>query len=121
MSSWGSVLQQLAELDPDEFDPQDLADEQLRETIPLAQRGINRLCSVLTRSVAAGDARDVQRADGMVSMKRWLTGHCRLSGREAGAVVRDGRRLACLPQLAAAYASGDLTPAHVSAVTTAVT
>ncbi|HEV7186801.1 MAG TPA: DUF222 domain-containing protein [Blastococcus sp.] len=121
MSSWTSVLQQLAELDPDDFDPQDLADEQLRETIPMAQRGINRLSSVLTRSVAAGDARDVQRADGMVSMKRWLTGHCRLSGREAGAVIRDGRRLASLPRLAAAYADGSVTPAHVGTVTSAVT
>lgn len=121
MSSWASVLQQLSELDPDDFDPQDLADEQLRETIPLAQRGINRLSSLLTRSVAAGHAREVQRADGMVSMKRWLTGHCRLAGREAGALVRDGRRLADLPQLAAAYASGDVTPAHVGAVTAAVT
>src|SRR4051794_21071136 len=105
MSSWGSVLQQLAELDPDDFNPQDLADEQLRETIPLAQRGINRLSSVLTRSVAAGDARQVQRADGVVSMKGWLTGHCRISGRAAGELVRDGRRLAELPQLAAAYAA----------------
>ena len=121
MSSWASVLQQLAELDPDDFDPAGLADEQLRETIPLAQRGINRLSSVLTRSVAAGDARDIQRADGMVSMKSWLTGHCRLSGRAAGELVRDGRRLAELPQLAAAYAEGDVTSSHVAAVTSAVT
>src|SRR5690349_3457755 len=56
VSSWVSVLQQLAELDPDEFDPADLSDEQLRETVPLAQRGINRLTSVMTRAVAAGDA-----------------------------------------------------------------
>ena len=121
MSSWGSVLQQLAELDPDEFDPADLPDEQLRETIPLAQRGINRLSSVMTRALAAGEARDVQRADGMVSMKSWLTGHCRISGREAAGLVRDGRRLAHLPKLAAAYAAGEVTPAHVATITTAVT
>src|SRR5947209_14406285 len=80
VSSWASVLQQLAELDPAEFDPQDMADEQLRETIPLAQRGINRLSSVMTRAVACGDGRQVQKADGIVSMKRWLIGHCRVSG-----------------------------------------
>jgi hypothetical protein len=108
MSSWASVLQQLCELDPGDFEPQDLGDEELRETIPLAQRGINRLSSILTRSVAAGDARDVQRADGMVAMKSWLTGHCRLAGREAGALVRDGRRLAYLPKLGDAYAAGDV-------------
>jgi len=121
MSSWVSVLQQLAELDPAEFDPGDLSDEQLREAMPLAQRGINRLSSVLTRSVAVGEARDVQRADGMVSMKSWLTAHCRLSGRTARELVRDGRRLAELPQLAAAYAAGDVTASHVAAVTSAVT
>jgi hypothetical protein len=121
MSSWASVLQQLAELDPEDFVPQDLADEQLRETMPLVQRGINRLSSVLTRSVAAGELRQVQRADGMVSMKAWLTGHCRISGRAAADLVRDGRRLAGLPRLAAAYAEGAVTPAHVGAVTSGVT
>jgi hypothetical protein len=73
MSSWTSLLQQLAELDPGEFDPADLSDEQLRETLPLAQLGINRRSALLTRSIAAGDLRRVQRADRMVSMKAWLT------------------------------------------------
>ena len=39
--------------------------------------------AVLTRCVAAGEARQVHAADGMGSMKTWLTGHCRLSGAEA--------------------------------------
>ena len=43
MSSWTSVLQQIVELDPADFDPADLADEQLRETMPLTQIAINRL------------------------------------------------------------------------------
>ena len=121
MSSWGSVLEQLAALDPADFDPDDLADESLRQLLPLAQVGINRLTALQTRAVAAGDARQVQRADGMVAMKAWLTGHCRISGRAAADLVRDGRRLAQLPQLAAAYAAGAVTPAHVGVVTAAVT
>lgn len=121
MSSWASVLEQLAELDPADFAPADLADEQLRQFVPLAQTGINRLTAAQTRAVAAGEARQVQRADGMVSMKAWLTGHCRLSGRAAADLVRDGRRLALLPELAAAYAEGAVTPAHVGVVTAAVT
>lgn len=121
MSSWASLLRQLAELDPADFDPADFSDEQLRESMPLAQVGINRLTALLTRSVAAGEARQVHRADGMVGMKNWLTGHCRMAGRAAGDLVRDGRRLAQLPQLAAAYAEGAVTPAHVGAVTSAVT
>jgi hypothetical protein len=43
MSSWTSVLQQIGELDPADFDPAALADEQLRETMPLTQVAINRL------------------------------------------------------------------------------
>ena len=115
------MLEQLAALDPADFDPGDLADEQLRQLVPLAQTGINRLTAVQTRAVAAGEAREVQKADGMVAMKSWLTGHCRLSGRAAADLVRDGRRLARLPRLAAAYAAGAVTPAHVAAVTAAVT
>jgi hypothetical protein len=121
VSSWTSVLEQLAALDPADFDPDDLADESLRRFLPLAQTGINRLTAVQTRAVAAGEARQVQRADGMVAMKTWLTGHCRLSGRAAADLVRDGRRLTQLPRLAAAYAEGAVTPAHVAAVTAAVT
>ena len=34
MSSWASVLDQLAELDPADFHPADLSDEQLRQTLP---------------------------------------------------------------------------------------
>jgi hypothetical protein len=121
VSSWLSVLEQLAQLDPADLDPDAMADEQLREFLPLAQKGINRLTAAQTRAVAAGEARQVQRADGMVSMKTWLTGHCRISGRAAADLVRDGRRLAGLPRLAAAYAAGAVTPAHVAAVTSAVT
>src|SRR4051812_47674588 len=102
MSSWVSVLEQLAQLDPADFDPDDLSDEHLRQFVPRAQLGINRLTAVQTRAVAAVEARQVQRADGMVSMKAWLTGHCRISGRAAADLVRDGQRLTALPQLAAA-------------------
>ena len=37
MSSWASVLEQLAELDPADFDPDAMGDEQLRQFLPLAQ------------------------------------------------------------------------------------
>src|SRR4051794_33958194 len=121
VSSWVSVLEQLAELDPADFDLDDLADEQLRQFLPRAQIGINRLTAVQTAAVAAGAARQVQRADGMVSMKMWLTGHCRIPGRAAADLLRDGRRLAQLPALAAAYAEGAVTPVHVAAGTAAVT
>ncbi len=121
MSSWVSVLEELAALDPADFDPADLSDEQLREVVPRAQIGINRLSAMQTRAVGAGEARNVHTGDGMPSMKTWLTGHCRVSGREAAGVVRVGRRLRDLPALAAAYAAGSVTSAHVGVVTVAVT
>ena len=121
MSSWTSVLQQIVELDPVDFDPADLADEQLRETMPLTQVAINRLSAVLTRCVAAGEVRQVHAGDGMGSMKTWLTGHCRLSGAEATGVLRAARRLSALPELEAAYAAGAVGASHVQVVTGAVT
>ncbi|MCW2705496.1 MAG: endonuclease, partial [Blastococcus sp.] len=121
MSELRSLLDQLAALDLADFHPLDPADEQLREFLPLAQTGINRLSAVLTRAVADGAARQVHRADGMVSMKSWLTGHCRISGREATGLVQAGRRLDVLPRLAAAYAEGSVTPGHVQVIATAVT
>ena len=121
MSSWTSVLQQIAELDPADFDPADLADEHLRDTMPLTQVAINRLSALLTRCVAAGEVRRVHCADGMGSMKTWLTAHCRVSGAEAGGLVRAARRLPTLPELQAAYAAGAVGAAHVQVVTAAVT
>jgi hypothetical protein len=121
VSSWVSVLEQLASLDPSELELDALSDEQVRDLIPLAQLGINRMSALQTRAVGAGEARQVHTGDGMASMKPWLTGHCRISGREAAGLVRAGRRLRMLPALDAAYASGAVTPAHVAVVTGAVT
>jgi hypothetical protein len=121
VSSWTSVLQQLAALDPADFDAADLADEQLLDHAPLTQTGINRLNAVLTKVVAAIDRRQAHTADGMVTTKTWLIGHCRVSGHEAAALVRAARRLEQLPELAAAYATGAVSRAHVDVVTAAVT
>ena len=121
MSSWVSVLEQLSQLDPADFDPDDLPDEQLRQLVPLAQVGINRISALQTRAVGAGEARQVHTGDGMTAMKPWLTGHCRISGREAAGLIRAGRRLRHLPALGAAYSAGVVTPAHVAVITNAVT
>jgi Domain of unknown function (DUF222) len=121
VSSWKSVLEQLASLDAAELDTATMSDEELRQFIPLAQVGINRLTAMQTAAVGVGETREAHAADGMGSMKTWLTGHCRLSGREAAGLVRAGRRLRVLPSLAEAYAAGAVTPAHVGVVTGAVT
>jgi hypothetical protein len=121
VSGWRSVLEQLAALDPAELDPADLADEALLDLIPAIHVGGTKLTALLTRAVAAADRRQVHRADGMVTMKSWLTGHCRMAGGEATSLVRAGRRLQELPELAAAYADGLVSTAHVQVITAAVT
>jgi hypothetical protein len=121
VSSWRSVLEQLASLDPAELDPADLADQELLDLVRFTGTGVNRLQALLTRVVGAADRRRAYEADGMATMKSWLTGHCRLSGAEATGVVRAGRRLVDLPELAAAFADGRLGAAHVQVVTAAVT
>jgi hypothetical protein len=121
VSELRSLLDQLASLDLSTLDLEELSDGELLDGLPVLQGGINQLSALMTRSVAAAERREAQRADGMVSMRTWLTGHCRLSGREAAGLVRAGRRLADLPQLAAAYAAGAVTAAHVDVVVAAVT
>jgi hypothetical protein len=121
VSAWVSVLEQIAALDPAELDLADVGDEALLELAPATCTGVNKLNALLTRVVGAADRRQVQRADGMLTMKSWLTGHCRMSGAEAAGLVRAGRRLDELPELAAAYADGRVSAAHVQVVTAAVT
>jgi hypothetical protein len=121
VSEWRSLLDQLVALDPADCDPAELGDDDLLTGVAALQTGINRLSAQMTRMVRAADVREAYRDDGMGSMKTWLTGHCRLAGREAADVVRAGRRLEGLPAVEAAFAAGDLTPAHVAVITSAVT
>jgi hypothetical protein len=121
MSELRSLLDQLGTLDLSALDPDELVDGELLDAVPVLQSTVNQVSALMTRFVAVADRRKAQKADGMWSMKSWLTGHCRLSGREAAAFVRNGRRLTELPALASAYAAGEVTPAHVGIVTSAVT
>jgi Domain of unknown function (DUF222) len=121
VSELRSLLDQLATVDLAALDPDELCDGDLLDGIPALQATLNQLSALQTRMVALVDRRDAHRVDGMVTTKTWLTGHCRIAGRDAGALVRAARRLAHLPQLAAAYAAGAVTPAHVQLITAAVT
>ena len=121
MSELRSLLDQLAALDLSEADPGELSETELLDGMPLVHGGITKLTALLTRFVAVGDRRQAHRADGMVTMKAWLTGHLRMSGSEAAGYVRAGRRLEQLPELAAAFAEGAVSAAHVQVVTAAIT
>lgn len=121
MSEVRSLLDQLAVLDLADLDPAGLSDGELLDGLPVLQGALNQLGALQTRCVAAADRRAATHADGMVATKTWLTGHCRIAGRDAASLLRAGRRLAHLPQLAAAYAAGQVTAAHVDVITAAVT
>jgi hypothetical protein len=121
VSELRSLLDQLATVDLAALDPDELCDGDLLDGIPALQATLNQLAALQTRMVTATDRRDAHRIDGMVTTKTWLTGHCRIAGRDAAVLVRAARRLPHLPQLAAAYAAGAVTPAHVELITAAVT
>jgi hypothetical protein len=121
MSGWLSALGQLATLDPTEFESADFADGELLDLIPAVHIGATKLAALLTRMADAAEQRKAHRTDGMVTMKAWLTGHCRMAGTEATALLRAGRRLGDLPELAAAFDAGTVSAAHVYVITEAVT
>jgi Domain of unknown function (DUF222) len=81
----------------------------------------NQLDAALTSAVRAAETADAHATDGAVSMPAWLRGHCRLAAGEATAIVSSGRRLEQLPALAAAFADGAVSAAHVRVVTSALT
>ena len=97
VSELRSLLDQLAALDLSTLDPAELTDPELLDGIPLLQTTLNQLGALQTRMATTCERRNAQHADGMMSMKTWLTGHCRIAGRDATALLRAGRRLACCP------------------------
>jgi hypothetical protein len=121
LSAWTSALEQLTALDPAEFEPADVTGGELLELIPMVHIGATKLAALLTRMVAAAEQGQAHRIDGMVTMKAWLTGHCRMAGIEAASVLRAGRRLVDLPDLAAAFGAGTVSAAHVRVISEAVT
>lgn len=121
MSELRSLLDQLTTLDVTDADPGELSETELLDSLPVVHAAITRLTALQTGLVAAADVRQAHRADGMATMKGWLTGHLRMSGTEATGYLRAGRRLEQLPELAAAFAEGAVSAAHVQVVTAAVT
>lgn len=115
MSELTSVLDALAAVDVDDLP----AAEQL-EFIAALTAGVNRLSATLTAAVRASDKKQAHQVDGAVSMKAWLRGQCRLDPTDAAAIVATGRRLESLPQVAGAFAAGDISAAHARVITKAM-
>jgi hypothetical protein len=75
--------------------------------------------AALTEQVAAFDARAGARYDGQTSTMAWLRSRLRLGG-QATQLLRVGRHLEGLPQLAKAFTTGEITLEHAAAVATLV-
>jgi len=89
---------------------------QLLADIPALVAARNRIDAELARRVRVADLKQAFAADGMATAHSWLRGHCRLAGKAATRVVRNGRTLEQLPAVAEAHAAGDITSEQVSVI-----
>ena len=69
----------------------------------------NRLDAEIARRVRVAETTQAAEHDGMKTMGSWLRGHCHLTPRAAGLLVRNGRALEHLPAVAAACRAGTIT------------
>jgi hypothetical protein len=81
----------------------------------------NRIAAEIARTVRECELTQAAEHDGLKTMASWLRGHARLSSTAASRLVRDGRALAHVPQVAAAFADGQITAAQVGVIAEAVT
>ena len=79
-------------------------------------RARNRLEAQTARSVREGELTQAPEHDGLKTMQSWLRGHGRLSPAAAAQMVRNGRALAHLPAVAAAFAAGRITADQVAVI-----
>src|SRR5688572_8715382 len=76
----------------------------------------NRIDAELAAAVRDAEVHQSAEHDGLKSMKSWLRSHPRLSGAAIGSLVRQGRALAHLPAVEAAFAAGTLTGDQVEVI-----
>jgi hypothetical protein len=74
------------------------------------------LDAALVEQLAAFDARGGARYDGQSSTRAWLRSRLRLDGGRAGDLVRVARQLADLPEVAKAFAAGEVSLEHVGVI-----
>src|SRR5215218_9939962 len=73
----------------------------------------NRIDAQLAAAVRDCEVHQSAEHDGLKSMKSWLRSHTRLSGAAITGIVRQGRTVALLPVVGAAFAAGQLTADQV--------
>ena len=83
------------------------------------QRRVNRLTAESLRPVEQLEARQAYRFDGAVSAASWLRNRTNMDPATAARLCTAARRLRRLPLLRSAFAAGEVSLAHVTAVTEA--
>jgi hypothetical protein len=96
-------------------DPHSLADETLRQLVPVVQRARNLLDAADVRLVGVFDARKLGDADGLTTTQ-WLTHHTRVPVIDARERIRAAVSLRSLPHTETAFADGRIGKAHVLAL-----
>jgi hypothetical protein len=91
------------------------AADQLSQTAELIQAR-NRIDALIARRARHAELTQAPEHDGLKSMASWLRGHGRMSARASGLLVRNGRALEHLPQVAAACAAGLITADQLAVI-----
>ena len=94
-------------------------DRGVLDALVAAQTAENTLAAARTRLLAEAERRQAYAEDGAVTLASWYRGRARLDAGEATRRVHAARRLRALPELEAAFLAGEVTQAHVTAVTEA--
>jgi hypothetical protein len=112
-----ALLRELADLL--EADPADVPDAVKRDRVLTLCAASGRFDAALTREIGVFDANTVWAGDGQRSAGSWITARTELSGAHAGAVARTARAVRSTPTVEAAWASGRIGTAKVTALTRA--
>jgi hypothetical protein len=94
-------------------DPAGLGWAGQRERLRAVGRLVDRLEAQRVRLVAAADRSGALADDGAATAASWLRRHSSLTAAQASDRAKLARRLPDLPEVAAAFAAGDLGVAHV--------
>jgi len=98
------------------IDPADLADPAVRGTLLALLQGRNQLDAIIAKVLGVFDDRAMSKQDGFRTTKQWLAAFGRLSGPAAKGQLRAVEVTRLLPQLAAAFAAGEVSAEHVNRI-----
>src|SRR4051794_11776242 len=76
----------------------------------------NRIAALQVDAIRDADCHQSAEHDGLKTMNAWLRTHTRLSGAAITGLIKEGRALAVLPAVEAAFRAGEVTPDQVDTI-----